>query len=155
MGTKADLLGWREPGTGKLAVAAGVWEGSRNSWERSGPSTVSWSSRLCVEPPIPLGQAQARLLKAPSLCPSCLLQHLLTRGRFPTTVQEPLDRVHPWRQPAWVPLHGPGLAPHPGTRVRTRACTVKVCAPTCPTRGVSDDPPRGLPFSCVFLLFLS
>lgn len=123
MGTKADLLGWREPGTGKLAEAAGVWEGARNSWERSGPSTVSWSSRLCVEPPVPLGQAQARLLKARSLCPSCLLQHILTQGRFLTTVQAPLDRAHPWRQPAWVPLHGPVLAPRPGRPLRTHART--------------------------------
>lgn len=98
MGTKADLLGRREPGTGKLAEAEGVWEGARNSWERSVPSTVSWSSSLCVEPPVPLGQAQARLLKERSLCPSCLLQDILTRGRFLTTVQAPLDRAHPWRQ---------------------------------------------------------
>lgn len=102
MGTKADLLGRKEPGTGKLAGAAGVWEGAGTPWERSGPDTVSWSSRLRVEPPVPLGQAQARLLKAPSLRPSCLLQHLFTRDRFLATAQAPLDRA---------PLQAAGLRP--------------------------------------------
>ena len=101
MGTKADLLGQREPGTGKLAGAVGVWEGAGAPWERPEPGTVSWSSRLRVEPPVLLGQAQARLLKAPSLHPSCLLQHLWTGGHFLATAQAPLDRG---------PLHRPNPA---------------------------------------------
>ena len=147
----------KEPGTGKLAGAAGVWEGAGTPWERSGPDTVSWSSRLRVEPPVPLGQAQARLLKAPSLHPSCLLQHLLTRGRVLATAQAPLDRAHPRRQPAWVPLHGPGLAPRPGRRVRTHARTGPRSAHQRAWAGGlrMDDPSKGLPFSCAFLLFLS
>ena len=156
MRINTDLLRRRGPGTGKLAGVVGVWEGAGAQCERPGPGTGSCSSRLRVEPPVPLGQAQARLLKAPSLRPSCLLQHLLTRGRVLATAQAPLDRAHPRRQPAWVPLHGPGLAPSPDTRMRTRARTGSRSAhQRAPRGGVSDDPPRGRPFSCVFLLFLS
>ena len=122
MGTKADLLELREPGTGKLARAAGVWEGAGAPWERSGPGTVSWSSRLRVEPPVLLGQTQAGLLKAPSLRPSCLRQHL-DWGQLPLHCAGATGPRPPRRPPASVPLQGPGLAPCPGMRVRTHART--------------------------------
>ena len=93
MGTEADLLGWRELGTGKLEGGVGIWEGAGAPWESPELRTMSWSSRLRVEPPVLLGQARAGLLKAPSLLPSCLLQHLLTRDHFLATAQATLDHA--------------------------------------------------------------
>lgn len=86
-----------------------------------GPSTVSWSSRLCGASRPPWTGPSKGFKAVP--CPSCLLQHILTRGRFLTTVQAPLTASHPWRQPAWVPLHGPALAPRPGRPLHTHART--------------------------------
>ena len=118
MRINTDLLRRRGPGTGKLAGVVGVWEGAGAQCERPGPGTGSCSSRLRVEPPA-LGQAQAGLLKAPSLRPSCLLQHLFTRDRFLATAQAPLDRA---------PLQAAGLRPLSmvldGPQAPTHACAL-------------------------------
>ena len=153
MRTKADVLELREPGTGKLARAAGVCEGAGAPWERSGPSTVSWSSRLRVEPPVLLGQTQAGLLKAPSLRPSCLRQHLdsgplplhcagATGPRPPPAAAGLGPSPRSWTGP--VPRHA---------RAHSRAHRVKVCAATRRGAGLRmDDPSRRLPFSCDLIL---